>query len=403
VARLTLTAPLREGARRLVDPPRLRTVEADQGERRATWTELFFDLVFVVAVAQVANILSADPTLLGLLRFAALFIPIWWAWMGYTFYANRFDTDDIVHRLLYLAGMLAVAALAVTVHDAFGGGSARFALAYFAVRLVLVGLYLRARLNVPRARNLTDLFLASFGSAAALWLVSVFVPEPGRYAFWGVALALELATPLLAWRLIAEAPIHRTHLPERFGLFTLIVLGESVLAVVLGTAGVSWHWESTLVAIAGFVIAACIWWVYFDFFDAGAVLGRGIMRGLVYTYGHFPLVAGIAVTGVGTKLAIQDAAGNAHAGGTGWVICVGVAVCMLALGAIHWVGEGGRTDADLWLRLAAAGGAGVLAALESTLRPAVMVWLLAALLLVVVAAELLAHEDHHQPASGGPL
>jgi low temperature requirement protein LtrA len=384
----------------LLDPPRLRTTEPEGEDRRATWMELFFDLVFVVAVAQVANVLGADPSFRGLLRFTGLFIPIWWAWAGYTFYANRFDTDDVVHRALYLAGMLAVAALAVTVHDAPHGGSAAFALAYLMVRLVLLVLYVRARRHATRARGLTNVFLTAFGASAALWLVSVFVPPPARYAIWAVALLLELAAPVLAWRLIAQAPIHPTHLPERFGLFTLIVLGESVLGVVLGTVGVSWHLESAAVGVAGFLIAASLWWIYFDFFDTGAVLGRGVVRGLFYTYGHFPLVAGIVVAGVGTKLAIQDAAHNPHGEGTRWIICLGVAVCMLALGSIHWIGAGRRTDTDLFLRLAAATGAATLAAFSSSIAAVVIVWLLAGLLLVVVAAELAGHEGHHETAAG---
>jgi len=100
-------------ASRWHDPPRLRTLEEDDGdERHATWLELFFDLVFVVAVAQLASSLSHDLTLHGFLVFCGLFVPVWWAWVGYTFYADRFDTDDVVHRLLMLGGMFAVGALA---------------------------------------------------------------------------------------------------------------------------------------------------------------------------------------------------------------------------------------------------------------------------------------------------
>ena len=96
---------------RLHDPPRLRTLD-DEDERHATWLELFFDLVFVVAVAQLADGLAADPSVHGFLVFAGLFVPVWWAWVGYTFYADRFDTDDRLHRILMIAGMFGVAVLA---------------------------------------------------------------------------------------------------------------------------------------------------------------------------------------------------------------------------------------------------------------------------------------------------
>jgi low temperature requirement protein LtrA len=89
-------------------PPRLRTLEDAGDDRRATWLELFFDLVFVVAVAQLSNALSADRTLHGFVVFCGLFVPIWWAWVGFTFYADRFDTDDLVHPALMLSGTFAL-------------------------------------------------------------------------------------------------------------------------------------------------------------------------------------------------------------------------------------------------------------------------------------------------------
>src|SRR3954452_14735772 len=111
---------------RLFEPPRLRTLQADQeDDRRATWLELLFDPVFVAAVGQLANALSAQPTTGRFLEFLGLFVPVWWVWMGFTFYANRFDTDDLPYRLLTLLGMFAVAVLATTIPSAFRGGLAR--------------------------------------------------------------------------------------------------------------------------------------------------------------------------------------------------------------------------------------------------------------------------------------
>ena len=142
-------------ASRWHDPPRMRTVEDDDGdERHATWLELFFDLVFVVAVAQLADGLAGDPSLHGFLIFAGLFVAVWWAWVGYTFYADRFDTDDPPHRVLMLVGMFLVAVLASVIPEAFHGETAAFALAYAAVRA--------SRRPPERAR-----LVAPAGSAAA--------------------------------------------------------------------------------------------------------------------------------------------------------------------------------------------------------------------------------------------
>src|SRR6266851_6400278 len=128
-------------------PPRLRTDLREEGERHATWYELYFDLVFVAAVSQLATALSREPTLAGFLRFAGLFVPIVWAWAGFSFYANRFDTDDVVYRLVKAMAMLAIAALAISVHSVMRGGqgSVAFALSYVVTRAGLLALYARAR------------------------------------------------------------------------------------------------------------------------------------------------------------------------------------------------------------------------------------------------------------------
>jgi low temperature requirement protein LtrA len=143
-------------------------------------------------------------------------VPVWWAaWMGYTFYANRFDTDDLPYRLLTLLGMFGVAVLATTVPGVFRGATVGFPLAYVGVRTVLLVLYGRARRHVPEARALTTTFLLAFGLANIVWLVSLAVPRPWTYVLWGVALVAELSAPVLAWRQIPRAPIHPRHIPER--------------------------------------------------------------------------------------------------------------------------------------------------------------------------------------------
>jgi low temperature requirement protein LtrA len=127
-------------------PPRLRTLENTNEERHASALELFFDLVFVVAIAELGETLSRHPTATGFLHFAVVFVPVWWAWVGYTVYADRFDTDDLIFLLAMLTAMLVVVWMAIEIpsafHNASGGG--RFAGAYAAVRFGLVALYLRA-------------------------------------------------------------------------------------------------------------------------------------------------------------------------------------------------------------------------------------------------------------------
>jgi low temperature requirement protein LtrA len=367
-------------------------VGADVDDRRATWLELFFDLVFVAAVGQLANALSSHPTFPRFLGFVAVLVPVWWAWMGFTFYANRFDTDDLPYRLLTLLGMFLVAVLATTVRNVFDGHSSGFVVAYLGVRLILLVLYERARRHVPEARRLAQIFLVAFGTATGFWLGSLALPTPARYWLWGLALALELGAPLLAWRQLPNAPIHPRHIPERFGLLTLIVLGESVLGVVLGIAHVPWGAASGAAAAAGFVAAAALWWIYFDFLDDTTVSARGLWGGLTYTYMHFFVVVGLAAMGAAVKLAIFAAGGEGRYDDTSWVLCAGLALTMVGLAAIQLVTPPVLFDADVRLRLGTA--AVALALIPFELRPLVVVLVLSALLVLQLAYELVEHEEH---------
>ncbi len=377
---------------RFLEPPRLRTLEAEE-DRRATWLELFLDLVFVAAVAEVAGTLSSDPSAAGLGRFLFLFLPIFWAWAGFTFYATRFDTDDLVYRLLTLLGMFAVAGLASTVPNALHGGQNTFVVAYVCVRAILLVLYARVYRDVEMARPVAGWFMLMFGLGVMGWLVSLAVPVPSKYVVWGVALAVEYAAPIRAWRLLG-VPVDPRHLPERFGLLIIIVLGEGVIGVVLGTAEVSWTLRSGAVALAGFLTGAAIWWLYFDFLDATSVVTRNVRSGLTFVYAHYFVAAGIAALGVGVKLAILSVEPGPRYDDIGWIAATGTALCMLGLAAIQLATPPGLVDADVVLRLVTAAVAATLAGLSGFLSPALVVTLLAVALVAQVVVELARHERH---------
>ncbi len=327
-----------------LQPPRLRIgKESEQEHRHATWLELFYDLVFVVTVSQVAHNLYENVSIAGFLKFVFLFIPIWWAWIGTTFYANRFDSDDIGHRLLIGLQMLAIAALAVNVHHGLGETSAGFALAYAAGRVILVIEYFRAAKYIPQARGLATRYGTGFAIAASLWLVSAFVPIPLRFIFWGLGLIVDFATPLTAPKNLQLGLLpHPEHLPERFGLFTIIVLGEAIIAVVDGVSEQKWDVRSAIAAVLGFGIAFSLWWIYFENVSGSALrlagTGGRIEIYQVWLYGHLPLVIGLSVTGVGVEHLITSEAGNALSTPYRWLLCGGVAMCMLSLGLLHRTG-----------------------------------------------------------------
>jgi len=320
-------------------PPRLRISEGGEEERHATWLELFYDLLFVAVVAQLSLQLSHDLSPFGILRFVLLFVPVWWAWIGQTFYATRFDTDDLGHRLFIIAQMFAIAAMAVTVHEGFSQGSAGFALSYAAVRFILVGQYIGADVFVPAARRIIRRFEIGFGIAATIWLVSVFVPPPYRFVLWGIGLLVDFGTPLTAGKLHAQLPPHAVHLPERFALFTLIVLGESITGVISGLSRQQWSPASVFAAMLGLSLAFSLWWVYFDNIDAtpirAARTGGRIWLYQTWLYAHLPLVIGLTATAVGVEHLVSSPQDMLLPLWERWLICGGVALVLLSLGLIH--------------------------------------------------------------------
>jgi low temperature requirement protein LtrA len=329
-------------------------------------------------------------------------LPIAWSWTGFAFYATRFDTDDLVYRLLTLLGMFALAGLASTVPDALHGGQNAFAIAYIAVRLILLALYVRVYRSLEIARPVAQWFIVMFGIAVCVWLVSLAVPTPWKYVLWAAALALEHVVPIRAWRLLQGVPVHPRHIPERFGLLIIIVLGEAVIGVVLGTAEVSWTFASGAVAFAGFLMAASIWWLYFNFLDAAAAVTRNIRSGLTFVYAHYFVASGIAALGVGVKLAIFSVEPGPRYDEIGWIAAAGTALCMGGLATIQLATPPGLVDTDVVLRLATAAVAVVLVVLSQWLSPSLILWLLAAALVGQVAVELATHEGHTAPL-GGPL
>ena len=156
---------------------------SNNGNRHATWLELFYDLVFVVVIFQLAHNLEEDFSLYGFLGFLALFVPVWWSWIGAVFYATRFDTDDLGHRILVLLQMVGAAALAVNVSDGLGDDSVGFALSYAAIRIILVLEYVRTGISksFSSATPLIRRYSRGFLCAAIVWIISAFIPPPFRF------------------------------------------------------------------------------------------------------------------------------------------------------------------------------------------------------------------------------
>ncbi|MEM7591631.1 MAG: low temperature requirement protein A [Cyanobacteria bacterium P01_A01_bin.83] len=324
--------------RAIFQPPKLRREECEEGERSATWLELFFDLIFVVAIAQLAHNFKEDFNLLGLAKLGVLFVPVWWCWVGATFYDTRFDNDGLVDRLSTLMQMAIAASMAANIHHGLSGSSINFALSYIAFRGVLICQYLHAGYHVPQARYLTHWYAAGFSISIGFWLISIFLPLPWRFVFWAIGLIFDFATPLTAGDRVAKVPPNMAHTTERIGLFTIIVLGESIVAVVGGVSGQEWSPMSIAIALLGLSIAFSFWWMYFDTVDKSPLHGMrtGKMRiALTWLYAHLPLAVGLTATGVGVEKMIHGL-NNDSAMGEKVLFCLAVALCLAILSNLHW-------------------------------------------------------------------
>jgi low temperature requirement protein LtrA len=315
------------------------TLHQSTTERRATWLELFFDLVFAAAIAEVSGVLSSNYTPAGLAHFGFLFLMIWSAWMGHTLFSSRFDTDDWIQRLLTLGQMFLVAVMAVNAEGPFGGrASAGFAAAYGGMRLVLAAQYLRARAR-PAPRDLAGSFALLVGGGATLWLGGALLPPPAGILVWGMALTLDLATPWLLHDRTGRQPHHPAHLPERFGLFTLILLGESLAAMMAGMKQhETWSVPAAVAALSGIVIAFGIWWSYFHVIrgaDPRAVRSaREARLEQRWIWSHVPLGFGIALSAVGVEHMITHGI-HGVTGDAGLVLAAGGVMLLGAMAAIR--------------------------------------------------------------------
>ena len=371
----------------LLRPPRLQTLAGAEDDRHASWLELFFDLVFVVAVAQLAHGVVQDHSLLGFAIFAALFVPVFIAWQGFSFYADRFDTDDVIFRVVILVAMLAIAALAVQIAEVTRGQTVGFALAYVALRVLTIGLNIRAFHHVPEARPLIGRYIAAFSFSVVLWTASVFLPTPWRFVLWGLGLTVDIGVPAYSGpRFVGQIPIHASHIPERFALFTIIVLGESVVAVALGTAGSDWQPTSAAAAGLGFLGVACLWWIYFDV-GAGLALRPGPLIALRFIYTHLPMLAALTAVASGVSLLIGEAGAERLDAGARWALGGGAAVYLCCVTVLHSATVQGIFPAIVRARLVAVGLLVALSLAGASLRPVAFVVLLLAVLVTLVVFE----------------
>jgi low temperature requirement protein LtrA len=303
-------------------------------EQKVTTLELFFDLVFVFAITQVTTMLAHDPTWAGLGRGLLVLANLWWAWAAYSWLTNTIDPEESTTRLTMIAAAGAALIASLAVPGAFGQDALVFGLAYTAVRVLHVVLFIKASPDA-QLRGAIERMAPGFLISSGLIVAAGAVHGALRTELWCLALIVHVAGlwvgGVRGWRVSAG------HFAERHGLIVIIALGESIVSVGVGAAGHRVDAPIIATALLGVAVAAAIWWSYFGV--AAIVAERRLRRAEgderariardSYTYLHLPMVAGIVLLALGIKKTVPHT-GDALAAMPAFCLCGGVAIYLLA-------------------------------------------------------------------------
>ena len=318
---------------------RMTARDADAPHRVATPLELLFDLVFVVAVSQASqnlhHLISDDHTGQGVLSYLMVFFAVWWAWMNFTWFASAFDTDDWLYRVLTIVQMGGVLVLAAGVHAAMVDFDFLVVTwGYVIMRLAMVAQWLRAAASDPASRRTALRFAVGISIVQVLWVARIYLLDDAAQ-FWTffVLVALELLVPV--WGESAgRTSWSPHHIAERFGLFTLLLLGESLLAsanALFDALGEGEHIGELIgLGVSGLVITAGIWWVYFAREQHGRL--RGVSAGFRFGYLHYVIFAAVGAVSAGVEVEIDEITGHAHVSGVvaGLALTLPVAIVLVS-------------------------------------------------------------------------
>ncbi len=311
--------------------------------RASTPLELLFDLVFVVAIAQAASglhhAIAEAHVVAGLIGYLMVFFAIWWAWMNFTWFASAYDSDDVPYRLAIFVQITGALIMAGGVSAMFEARMPNIATVggYVVMRLAAIAQWLRAAASDPARRTTAHRYALGIGLLQVAWIATLFISGPWIPGFLTFA-ALELVVPIWAER-ATPTTWHPHHITERYGLLTLIVLGESILAgsVAVQSALTSGEALSSLVPLiaGGLLIVFSLWWLYFD--RPVHDLLTGLRKAIIWGYGHYAVFASAAAVGAGLAVSVDHATGHAKVGavGAGAAVALPVAVYLICLWFLH--------------------------------------------------------------------
>jgi low temperature requirement protein LtrA len=299
----------------------MRARRRDEAHRSSTPLELFFDLSFAAAVAQagqqLVHALAAGEPGHGITGYLLVFFAIWWAWVNFTWFASAYDTDDVPYRLITLLQITGVLVLAAGVPRAFSDANYTVATAgYLIMRVALTLQWLRAaRGETGVARKAALTYAAGLVVVQGCWVLLLVLPSPAWEYGVGPLILAELAVPAVAER-VHETPWHPGHIADRYGGFTIIVLGESISAATVAVQAALDRQtalaELLPIAFGGLVIVFTAFWIYFAT-PIETYLGSGSERRVFgWGYGHYVIFGSAAAIGAGIEIATEQVTHESH-------------------------------------------------------------------------------------------
>ncbi len=318
--------------------------DTDESHRASTPLELLFDLCFVVAVSEAARELHAELGAhhigSGVIGYLEVFFAIWWAWVNFTWFASAYDVDDVAYRIITFVQIVGVLILAAGVPAAFGQGDfATITIGYVVMRVAMVSQWLRAAAGDPVGRPAALRYAAAISILQVGWVLRLFLPHFLAEVSFYVLAAAEMAVPAWAERGGRGSPWHPEHISERYGLFTLIVLGECVSAATLAiqSATTSHGLSAALIGVAsgGVLLVFALWWWYFEH-PADHALRMSRQLAFVWGYGHYGIFASLGALGAGLGLAAEASRHSADLGQVaGLTVAVSVSVFLVITGLLQ--------------------------------------------------------------------
>jgi inward rectifier potassium channel len=333
--------------------PELHTANSGV-EKRASWLELLYDLIFVASFIQLGNGLARDISTFPVAAFIVVFSALWFTWTGFTVYSNRFNVDDFAHRTLVFAQMLAISGMTAFASGVLAHDAVHFSFSYAAAQFIIAIMYFRSWKQARHGLKYSRFWGVMFFCGGCAWLAAAFVPEPFCYILWAAGLFTFIGGSFSRHSrdLAKQAPYDQAHLSNRYGLLTIIVLGEAFVQVMSGISQASAGYRVFSLVAFTLLVTVSIWWTYFDDIGSSRIKPSKFAFNF-WLYGHIPLHGAIVALGIAilkiTQLDLSEIVPDTHR----WLLCSALAIVFLSVALLDWATERKQAEVNERVRITA--------------------------------------------------